>query len=192
MKITWHGDSTIELENQKMLTVLNPQSDKQLENAQLVLYSKTDEKNRGTDEGLMIDWPGEYDTAGFTFKGVEIHGKNGSTIAYSFQSEAGNVTWMGDVSEMPSESTLEALGEVHVLIVPVGGGDVLDAKTAFKLVESLEPMVVIPICYGDKREGLQSFLKEMDVKLPDAQKRYECKKSVLGSEQMDLVILEEV
>jgi L-ascorbate metabolism protein UlaG (beta-lactamase superfamily) len=192
MKITWHGGSTIELETKKQRAILNPTDKKQSEKVQLVVHGLTDDKHLTPEEALMVDWPGEYDTSGFTFRGVEVHGKKDSTTVYSFQSSAGNVAWMGELAEYPDEATVESLGEVHVLIVPVGGKDVLDAKNAFKLVEQLEPLVVIPVCYGDKRDGLPAFLKEMDVKHPEAQKNYECKKSVLGGDQMELIILDAV
>ncbi len=192
MKITWHGGSTIGLETKKHRAVLNPIDKTQSEKVQLVVHSLTDKKHITPEEALMVDWPGEYDTSGFAFKGIEVHGKESSSLIYSFQSEGGNIAWMGDLADYPDDEAIKALGEVHVLIVPVGANDVLNAKDAFKLVEKVEPTTVIPVCYGDEREGLTAFLKEMDVKHPEAKKNFECKKSLLGGDQMDLVILDVV
>lgn len=191
MNIIWHGGSTIELKGKKYRAFLNPVKDDQLKETQVVVYDHTDEKHKDVEEGLMINWPGEYDMSGFSCKGVEFEGKDKSTIAYTFHRQAGNITWLGELAEYPNEAFIEALGEVHVLIIPVGGKDVLNAKDAFKLVEELEPMVVIPICYGGDRDGLQPFIKEMDVKLPESQKSFSFKKSALSQEQMELVILED-
>jgi L-ascorbate metabolism protein UlaG (beta-lactamase superfamily) len=190
MKITWHGGSTIELETRKQRAILNPIDEKQTEKVKLVVHGLTDKKHITPEEALMVDWPGEYDMTGFAFKGVEVHGKEKTSTVYSFQSKAGNVLWLGELSDYPDDAVIEAIGEVHILIIPVGAKDVLDAKKAYKLVEQLEPLVVIPICFGEERDGLSAFLKEMEVKLPEAQKSYECKKSVFGGDQMELVILE--
>lgn len=191
MQIIWHGGSTIELKEKKERVLLNPEKDISLKDVQAVIMDRTQEKPRSLTGSMDIDWPGEFDTATFAFRGVESFSKKGSTIAYAFQSPDGNIAWMGDMSEYPSEDFIESLGEVHVLLVPVGDKDVLSAKDAFRLVEALEPLVVIPISYGGKREGLAPFLKEMDVKMPTAQKSYDFKRSALHSENMELVILEQ-
>lgn len=171
---------------------MNPGPKADIKNAQLIVFDRTDSRHETPPGGLMVDWPGEYDRAGFVFRGVENTAKKDSVIAYVFHSPEGNIVWMGEMQEYPNEDFIEALGEVHVLIVPVGDKDVMNAKDAFKLVEELEPLVVIPMCYGDKREGLSAFIKEMDVKMPTPLKSYDLKKSPLGDEgqQMELVVLE--
>jgi L-ascorbate metabolism protein UlaG (beta-lactamase superfamily) len=188
MQISWHGGSTIELSQKKAKVILNPLKDGK--DFQVVAYDRTDEKHKEVDGALMVDWPGEYDVAGFSFEGHESPGKKNSTIAYTFYSPQGNVTWLGELSEYPSDAFIEALGEVHVLIIPVGGKDVLAAKEAYRLVEALEPLVVIPMCYGEDRDGLSAFLGEMDVKMPEPKKSFEFKKTELSEENMELVLLE--
>ena len=42
---------------------------------------------------------------------------------------------------------LEALGQVDILMVPVGGFYTIDAETAFQVVEQLDPRVIIPMHY---------------------------------------------
>jgi len=189
MKVKWLGDSTVEISSKKGKVILNPGKQK-LDGYEVVVYGETSDKNTAPDGALMVDWPGEYDTAGFSFKGVEVQGKDEGHIVYVFHSTDGNVGWMGAMSEYPSDKDIEAMGEIHVLVLPVGGGDVLKAKEAFKLVEALEPNVVIPICHGDKRESLASFIKEMDVKMPEPAKDFSYKKSSLTGDQLELVILE--
>lgn len=191
MDIIWKGGSSVELKKKASTALLNPDKKANLKGANVVVYSSTDAKHQGKEEGIMVDWPGEYDVSGFSFLGVEHHGKKKSQIAYRFQFQAGNVVWFSEFDEYPEDKLIEALGEVHVLIIPVGGGDVFDAKTAFKLVEELEPMVVIPICYGGDREDLTKFLKEMDVKRPDPVKSYTLKRSALDTGKMELVLLKE-
>lgn len=191
MDISWRGGSTISLKRGKNTALLNPGKKPELKDVKVTVYDHTDEKHKVLEESLLVNWPGEFDASGFSFRGIESHGEKGTSIAYTFHVPEGNVAWMAEMSEYPSEEFIEALGEVHVLLVPVGGKDVLDAKNAFRLVEALEPMVVIPICFGDKREDLKPFLKEMDVKHPEAQKSFSFKRSALSADKMELVILEQ-
>ena len=190
MQIIWHGGSTIELSEKKKSLFLNPQKT-QIKEASVVVFDRTDPKNDVGEGSHLVDWPGEYDVSGFSFRSIENQEKKGSVLASIFHTHDGDIAWMGEMKEYPSEAFLEELGEAHVLILPVGDNDVLSAKDAYRLVEAIEPLIVIPICYGDGREGLSAFLKEMDVKMPQAVKSFEVKKAALNEEQMDLVILQD-
>ena len=190
MQIVWHGGSTVELTHKKSKAILNPLAKTNLKDFQVVVYDRSDEAHKAGGEGLLVDWPGEYDVAGFSFQGYERIGKSGPVISYTFFSPQGNVTWLGEMVQYPTDDFIEALGEVHVLLIPVGGKDVLSPKDAYRLVEALEPMIVIPICYGEDRGGLPDFLKEMDVKMPETKKSFEFKKNDLSSDNMELVLLE--
>lgn len=189
MKIAWRGGSTIELKSGADIALLNSKDGKFEKNLKTLVYDRTQNKLPEIEDVISVDWPGEYDVADFAFKGVDVHGDEESTIAYVFHSTDGNVAWMGEMNTYPSEKIIEKLGDVHVLILPVGGGDVLKPKEAFRLVEALEPAVVIPMCYGDKRDGLEVFLKEMDVKRPEEKKSYDYKRSALAGDNMELVLL---
>lgn len=204
MTILWHGGSTVELKQGKDRLLLNPTSEMDSNQLRVVAFDRTNEEqdssqiplatpeqDTGDEERiLVVDWPGEYDKNGFSFRALEYFGAGEGSIVYVFHTSEGSITWLGELKEYPSEEFLKELGEVQVLLLPVGGTGVLKAKDAFRLVEALEPMVVIPMCYDRKGEGLSAFLKEMDVKLPAAQKSFELKKSTLNPEQLELVILE--
>ena len=190
MKISWKGDSTIQLKEKKSTAILNPSPHEDLSGYSLVIYDRTQDSLSPHDDQMTIDWPGEYDVAEFAFKGLECQQGKQPITAYVFSGQHGNIAWMGEMQEYPDKEFIERLGDIHVLIVPVGDGDVMNAKNAFKLVEALEPMVVIPICHGGKREGLQKFFKEMDVKPPEPQKDYEFKRSDLSGDNLELVLLE--
>ncbi|GEM_PF-6694851 len=191
MTISWHGGSSFELTHKKMSILLNGEPKADLGNVKAVIFDRTAENQTAPEGILLVNWPGEYDRAGFVFRGVESADKDGHCIAYVFHTKEGEVAWLGEMKQYPSEEFIEELGEVHVLIVPVGGKDVLNAKDAYRLVEAIEPLVVIPMCYGDKREGLSAFLKEMDVKMPEAKKSFEVKRGMGAEEQqMELVVLE--
>lgn len=56
----------------------------------------------------------------------------------------------------------EAIGEVDVLFVPIGGGPTIDGPQASEIVAELQPHVAIPMHYGteavDFVEGPERFL----------------------------------
>jgi L-ascorbate metabolism protein UlaG (beta-lactamase superfamily) len=66
-----------------------------------------------------------------------------------FLVEAGGVriAHLSDIGDMPPEESVQALGRVDVLLVPVGGLHGLDAADATKVVERLKPAIAIPIHY---------------------------------------------
>lgn len=72
---------------------------------------------------------------------------------------------------MPSQTEIEALEEVNVLLLPVGGGNSLNAAQASELVSMLEPNIVVPMHYklpglNLELDELDRFLKEMGVTDP--------------------------
>ena len=70
------------------------------------------------------------------------------------------------MADVPTQTQIEALEEVNVLLVPVGAGQSLNAAKAAELVSMLEPNIVIPMHYRiDKLnfelDDVDRFLKEM-------------------------------
>ncbi len=78
-----------------------------------------------------------------------------------------NIVHLGDFGQSEiSETQLTQIGEVDILLVPVGSVYTIDSKTAAKIVSQLEPKIIIPMHYkieGLKFEldGVEGFLKEM-------------------------------
>ena len=73
---------------------------------------------------------------------------------------------LGDLRRVPSQTEIEALGTVHVALVPVGGGGGLISAKAAEVISLIEPGYVIPMHYGTpasliKLAPLTKFLKEM-------------------------------
>ena len=74
----------------------------------------------------------------------------------------------GDLRRVPSQAEIEALGNVHVALVPVGGGGGLAAAKAVEVISLLEPGIVIPMHYNTPGGNLKlapvtRFLKEMGI-----------------------------
>jgi L-ascorbate metabolism protein UlaG (beta-lactamase superfamily) len=92
------------------------------------------------------------------------------------------------------EEEVETLGEIDILILPVGGNTVLSASEAVKIVNEIEPKIVIPSHYKMPSlifdlDGVEKFVKEMGGKKEEMDKLV-IKKKDLPEEGTKLVILE--
>ena len=112
-----------------------------------------------------------------------------------FVFDFGDVTiaHLGDMAKVPTQTRIEALEQVDVLLVPVGGGNSLNAAQAAELVSMLEPRIVVPMHYhvpGLKTElnDVDRFLKEMGVSRPDEESTMKVTQSAI-SEETRVVLL---
>lgn len=156
----------------------------------------------GVKPKLLVDNPGEYEVADVSVQGVAAQAhvdEKGTKNATMFKITAGDlhVLVTGHVDPNVSESQLEALGKVDVMIVPVGGsGYTLDPVGAMKLIKEVEPKMVIPTHYAEKglnypvpQLDLEHVLKELSMEPAQTTGKLKLKSSDL-SEGLQLVILE--
>lgn len=123
--------------------------------------------SRGGAAPFVIMGPGEYEVAGVFVRGFQsvstYDGKERPNTIYTIALEDSNICFLGALgtAALPPE-TLEALPDIDILFVPIGGsakgGGVLSPAEASKLVTSLEPRIIIPMHHD--RETLAAFLKE--------------------------------
>ena len=123
----------------------------------------------------LIDGPGDFEIGGVFITGIQTNGhtiKNANeprNTMYLFDYNGINVLHLGDLNRVPSQAEVEAIGPVHVALVPVGAGGSLTAIKATEVISLLEPNIVIPMHYATihstntliKLEPLSKFLKEM-------------------------------
>jgi len=70
---------------------------------------------------------------------------------FLFEFEDITICHLGDLDHVPTQAQVEeSLGEVDVLLVPVGGGESLNAAQASEVISLLEPHIVIPMHYRVK------------------------------------------
>ncbi len=55
------------------------------------------------------------------------------------------IAHLGDIGHKPSDRLLEALRDVHVLMIPVGGVYTIDAYEAWEIVEETQAKIVLPL-----------------------------------------------
>jgi L-ascorbate metabolism protein UlaG (beta-lactamase superfamily) len=129
----------------------------------------------GSDARLYIEGPGEYGVAQFDIKGIaaqrHLDSESDPLISTIYRIEIGDVRigLLGNIYEKLSDTQLEELGVLDILIIPVGGnGYTLDATGAANLTRQIDPKVVIPVHYADSalkyevpQDSLEVFVKEL-------------------------------
>jgi len=145
-----------------------------------------------TGNYLLIENPGEYEKKGIFVEGIFNSEKN--TI-YTILAEDIKICHLGIFkNEKLSEEELERIGNVDILMVPVGGGETISSKEALKIIEEIEPKIIIPMHYSipklKKRiDSVDDFLKVMGVKNLEAKPRLIIKKKDIELEKPNVVVL---
>ena len=142
-----------------------------------------------------ISDPGEYDIKGVTVTGIPLKQEDKYVTVFLIESEDIRILNLTHIHEFNmKEDEVESLGDIDILILPVGGNAVLSASNASKVVNEIEPKIVIPSHYKTKElildlDSLDKFVKEMGGKKEEMEK-LSIKKKELQEEGTKLVVLE--
>lgn len=170
----------------------------------LVTHSHYDHNNiKGVGgESFLIENPGEYERKDVFVRGIaafhdEKEGKErGQNTIYTIEAEEMKLCHMGDFGQQElTPDQLETIGDIDILMVPVGGNFTIDAKGAVRVISQIEPRIIIPMHYSlpklkVKLNDLDSFLKEMGRKSAEPQPKLLIKKKDLSVEEEKIVVLQ--
>lgn len=197
MLISWLGFNYFKLQNNEHSLIFNPYSlDKVTKmskaKADIILFTDPSKVAQAKVEetAFMVTSPGEYELKDIFIYGYAIEDK----IVYSVTMEDINIVFLGEFNHQElSNGDLELIEGADILILPVGGGDLTTAKEANRIINQVEPRVVIPSCYAlsgfkFKAEKIDSFIKEFGVK-PEEMDKFRIKKKDLQAEDVKLIIL---
>ena len=124
----------------------------------------------------IIDGPGEYEIQGISIIGFnsfhdakkgEVRGKN--TI-YVFEVDGIRIAHLGDLGHSLSEELVGDIGDIDILMLPIGGVYTISSSVAAEIVRSVEPTIIIPMHFKVeginsenflRLESVESFLKEV-------------------------------
>ncbi len=169
----------------------------------LVTHPHFDHNNKKAIKGdpFTIEGPGEYEARGVFVKGIPAWHDNsqglerGENTIYVIETEELRVCHLGDLGqkELSSEQIGE-MGDIDVLLIPVGGIYTINGAEATKIIAQIEPRMVIPMHYGIgklrvKLDGVDKFLAAMGVKSMEQQPKLLIKKKDLPQEETKVVIL---
>lgn len=208
MDITWYGLSCFRIREGGTTVVCDP-FDKQIGlalpkiRADVVTISHEAPGHNAVDrvqgEFKVLRGPGEYEVGNVFVSGMATYHHRQKddeperTVAYFFEFGDLTIGHLGDMGKVPKQSEIEDLniGEVDILLVPVGGNATLDSARAIEVIGILEPRIVIPMHYrhdgldpllANNLDPVDKFLKEFGVAIPDAQDMLKVSKSSLPDE----------
>jgi L-ascorbate metabolism protein UlaG (beta-lactamase superfamily) len=181
MEITWLGHSCFRLRDKQATLITDPYSPDLgyslgKQSADVVTLSH---KHPGHSfvEGIsgnpkVVKGPGEYEISNTLIIGVstfhdnEKGVKRGKNSAYLIEVNEVSICHLGDLGHVLTDDQVEELGNVDVLLLPVGGVSTINGSVGAEIVRQLEPKIVIPMHYKTaaiKRnlEPVDGFLKEI-------------------------------
>lgn len=159
--------------------------------------------NAGTLQGdpYIITGPGEYEISGvFVFGWPSYHDRKkgkerGRNTIYTVAVDGVTVAHLGDLGHIPDQTIIEAMGDVDILLIPVGGRVTLTATMASDVISLIEPRIVVPMHYrtsayaGDTNlEPVSKFLKEMGIRDRAQDESIRVSRSSLPSETQVVVL----
>jgi L-ascorbate metabolism protein UlaG (beta-lactamase superfamily) len=208
LDVTWLGQSCFRLRGRSAAVVTDPFSPalgpKLRLEGNLVTVSHPHENHshvQSVKDAYVIEGPGEYEVAGVTVRGVPTYhdgqqgAEHGRNTVFVIELDDVRVCHLGDLGHRLDDSALETIGNVDVLLVPVGGGRTLDGARAAEVVRQLEPRYVVPMHFGHpslrtELAPVERFLNEMGVPESEAQTKLTVQASSAAEGETKVVVLE--
>jgi len=117
------------------------------------------------------------------------------TVVYRFDAEDISIGFLGQIDRQLTNREIETLGEIDILMIPVGGGSVLDAKSAQKIIDVIEPRIVIPMYYDvdgvkEKLDSIDSFCKVFGSCTRENVNKFKIASKDLPQDSMKIVVID--
>lgn len=120
-----------------------------------ISHNHADHNNAGAVQGSpeIIREAGSGEVRGITVKGITTsHGfLRGLNLVFTFTDDGVKLCHLGDLAHLLSQQQRDAIGEVDVLFIPVGGLFTMGASKAWRVCEQLRPRIVFPMHYRNSR-----------------------------------------
>jgi L-ascorbate metabolism protein UlaG (beta-lactamase superfamily) len=150
----------------------------------------------------VVSGPGEYEISQILISGVQTFHDDekgrrlGRNTAYLITMDDVQICHVGDLGTLLDGNAQEALVGADVLLVPVGGGNSLNASQAAEVVAQIEPRIVVPMHYATPsyRPGevmldpLDTFCHEMGVEMVEPLPNAVITKATLPGETQVLIL----
>jgi len=202
MHISWLGSTAVKLQTKPVsddvIVILDPYKPENGEfprslTADIVIATRG-EKNLAPLSGtpFLLNSPGECEIKGVLMTAAYSQ-TPGQTIA-RLDAEQLSIGFLGMVNKTLTNEELDVVSGVDILFVPVGGKDCYDAEMAVKMVNEIEPRIVIPMAYQSENNpeanDVSAFIKAIGLKAEEPQSKVIIKKKDLLAEEMKVIILE--
>ncbi len=121
----------------------------------------------------LVKGLGEHSVGSVSIKGFQTWhdsskgAQRGGNTVFVYQIDGLRVCHLGDLGHLLDEKTARDIGQVDVLLIPVGGFYTIDAREATKVAGQLKAKVIIPMHYktpklGFDIAGVEDFLSGKD------------------------------
>lgn len=213
MEITYLGHSAFKIKTKTASVITDPFDPKITGikfagiEGEIVTLSHDHPDHNASDKVIgvkkIVDGPGEYEIMGVSMIGYSsFHDTNngadrGKNTIYVYEFEGLRLAHLGDLGHELSDDLVSELGDIDVLMIPVGGEYTIGPKEASQIVSKIEPFFVIPMHYAmpglapdlaGKLAPLETFLKESG--LPhESMSKFVLKKEDITDEQRTKVIV---
>ena len=220
MNIIWHGQSCFQIstsqgKNNHVNIVTDPFSENiglrlpKLEaDILLVSHQHHDHNNIKAVSApasgatpFLISGPGEYEIKNIFIQGIyswhdDKEGEErGENTIYTIEAEDLKLCHLGDFGQKElTEEQLEKIGEIDILMIPIGGVYTISARETLKIMSQLEPKIIIPMHYqipklNIKLDGLDKFLKTVGIKSITPENKLTIKKKDISPEEVKIIAL---
>ncbi|MGQ9600477.1 MAG: MBL fold metallo-hydrolase [Anaerolineae bacterium] len=209
MEIVWYGHACFRLSERGVVIITDPPSEELgYERPRIradvvtISHDHPGHNNRIGFRGgpRFFDGPGEYEVKGVFITGIGAYhdGRQGAVrgrnTVFLFDFDGITVCHLGDLGHVLTQDQIEALSDVDVLLIPVGGVHTLDGPKAAEVISLIEPRLVIPMHYKTpvekaRLETVDKFLKEMGLAPIPLQPEIKVVKSELP-EETQVVLLD--
>lgn len=181
MKIKWFGQASFLITSETGLRIItDPYAPSERipyreieESADIVTVSHGhgDHSNVAGVKGNPAVVKESKEVKGIKFTAIQAYhdasggGQRGSMTMFSFQVDGIRICHLGDLGHSLDNKLIAEIGEVDILLVPVGGNFTIDAKVATEVYEGLAAKIVIPMHYKNERTpnfpvaGVDDFIK---------------------------------
>lgn len=215
MKIIWHGQSCFQIiahgvKENKATIVIDPFSEEiglKLPKIQadilLVTHQHLDHNNINavSNSPFLITGPGEYEIKDIFIQGIPaFHGNSKEheleeITIYTFEAENITLCHLGDLGQKElTDEQLERIGNVDILMIPIGGNFTISAQEALKIMSQIEPKIIIPMHYQIpklkiKLSGLDKFLKVLGIQSVEHLPKLLIKKKDISEEEAKIIAM---
>jgi len=206
MDITWYGHACFRLKSREGTVITDP-FDKSLGlsppsvKADIVTVSHNAPHHNNTKiakGAYIINGPGEYEINGVFVTGIHIAPAKNAKDAernnvFVIYLDDIAICHLGDLSHVPTQKQVEEMGNIDVLLVPVGGQNALKIAQAAEVISLIEPYIVIPMHYKlpnitVELDPVQKFLAEMGITKTETVETLKLTRSSLPEETQVVVM----
>lgn len=154
-------------------------------------FNGSDQVAHSSKQPFVVAGPGEYEIGDVVARGYGVkenyEGVERYNTIYQVKLEDMNMVFLGALGSPEIDpKILSEFGDIDILFIPVGGGDVLEVPQAAKLALKLEARLIIPMHYD--KISLTAFLKEMGADMSPVEK-LTLKKKDVNEMESDVAVL---